>query len=49
MAALSDSDVLLIATVISVLAASYAVLAYIVLPMAWTYHQRQPGLACRGH
>ena len=47
MAALSDSDVLLIATVISVLAASYAVLAYIVLPMAWTYHRHQPGLATK--
>jgi hypothetical protein len=47
MAALSDSDVLLIATIISVLAALYAVLAYIVLPMAWTHHERQPGLATK--
>jgi len=47
MAALSDSDVLLIATIISVLAATYAVLAYIVLPMAWAHHQHQPGLATK--
>jgi hypothetical protein len=47
MAALSDSDVLLIATIISVLAATYAVFAYIVLPMAWAHYQHQPGLATK--
>jgi hypothetical protein len=34
-------------TIISVLAAVYAVLAYIVLPTAWTHHERQPGLAAK--
>jgi hypothetical protein len=42
-----DSTALSIATVISVVAAFYAVMAYIVLPMIWTRHERQPALAAK--
>src|SRR6202050_340390 len=47
MAALSDSDLLLVMTIISVVAATYAVFAYIVLPMVWTHHQHQPEWAAK--
>jgi hypothetical protein len=45
--ALGADMMLTAATIISVLAALYAVLAYIVLPMAWTHHERQPGLTAK--
>jgi LssY C-terminus len=35
------------ATIIAVVAALYAVSAYIVLPAIWMHHQRQPGLAAK--
>jgi len=36
-----------ILTIISVLAAVYAVIAYIVLPALWTHYHHQPGLAAK--
>src|SRR6202034_4730589 len=38
---------MLTATIISVVAALYAVVAYIVLPAIWMHHGRQPGLAAK--
>lgn len=38
---------LLTLTIISVIAAIYAVIAYIVLPALWTHHEHQPSLATK--
>ena len=36
-----------IAVALGAMLTAYALIAYVILPAAWTHHERQPGLAVR--
>ena len=44
-ASVAQSQYILIA--LAAVVAAYILLAYVILPAAWTHHERQPGLAVR--